>query len=133
MLIDQSLSSKSSIGDFQQIVFADVVCFIKSFASKEVNTGITSMVFGAKGNDWSITAFAPFADVMNFSRASFSVSEVNTKDAPEICKSSKMFFLGFSCHIRNRKPFYKTAFQSYCLISKKYRLDNYFCNPQTLW
>lgn len=76
-----------------------------------MNTGITSMVLGAEGDDWSITALAPSTDMMYDSRVSFSVSEVNTKDAPEICKSSKMFFLGFSRHICNRKPIYKILFQ----------------------
>ncbi len=56
------------------------------------------MVLGAEGDDWSITTLPGSADVMNDSRASFSVSEVNAKDAPESCKLVKMFFLGFSRH-----------------------------------
>jgi len=56
------------------------------------------MVFGTEGDDWSITALPGSTDVMNDSRASLSVSKVYAKDAPEICKFSKMFFLGFSCH-----------------------------------
>jgi len=56
------------------------------------------MVLGTEGDDWSITALPGSADMMNDSRASFSVSEVNAKDAPESCKFVKMLFLGFSCH-----------------------------------
>jgi hypothetical protein len=48
-----------------------------------MNTGITSMVLGAEGDDWSITALAPSTDMMYDNRASFSVSELNAKDAAE--------------------------------------------------
>ena len=90
------------------------------------------MVLGTEGDDWSITALAPSTDMMYDSRASFSVSELNAKDAAEICKFSKMFLFGFSRHTCNRKPIYKIAFQRYCLIAKKCRLDNYFGNLKML-
>ena len=90
------------------------------------------MVLGTEGDDWSITALPGSTDVMNDSRASLSVSKVYAKDAPEICKFSKMFLFGFSRHTCNRKPIYKIAFQQYCLIAKKCRLDNYFGNLKML-
>ena len=83
------------------------------------------MVFGTEGDDWSITALPGSADVMNDSRASLSVSKVYAKDAPEICKFSKMFLFGFSRHICIRKPAYKILFQGCCLTAKKYRQGNY--------
>jgi len=129
MLIDQSLSCNFSSGEFQQIVLGDLVVLLKGFASKSMNTGITSMVLGTEGDDWSITALPGSTDVMNDSRASFSVSKVNAKDAPEACKFVKMFFLCFSRHTCTRKPTGKIAFQRYCLTAKKYRLGNYPCNP----
>jgi hypothetical protein len=59
--------------------------------SKSVNTGISSMVFGAEWNDFAVVSLASKPTYVMYLRRCLPVAEMSAKYAAEIRKTRKIF------------------------------------------
>ena len=91
-------TSKQFLRYFKQIFLSNLMMFFKPFCSKTMYTCISSVVFRAKSDNWSISSFtAKSSNVVDFASCP-SVAQVITKDTSEPCDFVKVGFFSFCWH-----------------------------------